>query len=362
MIDVLLREQGWQVEDRTKVILEVDTKQSDFKAQDYKNVTETLKNDFESRFADYLLLDSHGSPIAIVEAKRTSKDPILGQKQAEQYADDIKAQIGKDVFIFLSNGYEIRFWDRERYGPREVKGFFSQKDLERLRFQVENAQDLSGVGIDTGIVDRPKSIEITKRVIEHIQRGNRKALVVMATGTGKTRIAMAIIDILLKANWAQKVLFLADRKALRDQADDKGFKKFHLEESQLLLDELVDLMKYMAPEPRETIVIDMDGVIQERKVITFGLHEFPDSEMRIDEAFRDYIRANNKHYNAGQLNFIRAIQSVFAKKKHFEYAELFDPPFSNFRAGAPMPLFDEDELEGFIGICASLERELFAEA
>ncbi len=231
-IDVMLREQGWVVGDRTKVIVEVDTKQSDFRAQNYKTVSDTLRNDMDSKYVDYLLPDSAGAPIAIVEAKRTSKDPILtAQKQAEEYADDIKAQTGKDVFIFLSNGYEIWFWDRERYGPRIVKGFFSQKDLERLRFQVEKKKNLTDFDIDRKIIDRTKSIECTKRVLEHIQRGNRKALIVMATGTGKTRVAMAILDVLLKANWAQKVLFLADRKALRDQANDEGFKQFFSEEA-----------------------------------------------------------------------------------------------------------------------------------
>lgn len=231
-INVLLQEQGWIVGDRSIVITEVDTKQSDFRAQNYKTVSETLRNDLDSKYADYLLLDSAGAPIAIVEAKRVSKDPILAaQKQAEEYADDIKAQMGKDVFIFLSNGYEIWFWDRGRYGPRNVKGFFSQKDLERLRFQIEKRKTLTDFDIDRRIVDRTKSIECTKRVLEHIQRGNRKALITMATGTGKTRVAMAIIDVLLKACWAQKVLFLADRRALRNQAFDDGFKQFFPEEA-----------------------------------------------------------------------------------------------------------------------------------
>lgn len=231
-IDVLLKEQGWVVGDRSKIIVEVDTKQSDFRAQNYKTVAETLKNDMESKYVDYLLLDSHGAPIAIIEAKRTSKDPILtAQKQAEEYADDIKKQTSDDVFIFLSNGYEIWFWDRKRYGPRQVKGFFSQKDLERLRFQVEAKTKLTDVEIEGRIVDRSKSVECVKRVLEHIQKGNRKALIVMATGTGKTRVSMAIIDVLLKAGWAQKVLFLTDRRALRNQAYDDGFKRFFPEES-----------------------------------------------------------------------------------------------------------------------------------
>lgn len=90
--------------------------------------------------------------------------------------------------------------------------------------------ELGNIDVNSKIVDRPKSIEITKRVIEHIKRKS-KALVVMATGTGKTRVAMAILDVLMRTNRAQKVLFLADRKALRDQAYDEGFKKFFPEES-----------------------------------------------------------------------------------------------------------------------------------
>jgi len=229
MIDVLLFEQGWDVSDRSRVILEIDTKQSDFVRKDYRTVADTLKNDMESKYVDYLLLDSFGAPLAIVEAKRTSKDPHLGQKQAEMYADDIKRQTGKDVFIFLSNGYRIIFWDKERYSPRDVKGFYAQGDLERLRFQ--KTQDASSpVEVDTTIVDRTKGIECVKRVVEHLQHGHRKGLIVMATGTGKTRVAMAIIKILMEKGLVQKVLFLADRRALRDQAMNKGFKTFFPEE------------------------------------------------------------------------------------------------------------------------------------
>lgn len=236
MIDVMLKEQGWLVSDRTKVIAEADTKQSDFRAQNYKTVSETLRNDMESKYVDYLLLDMFQAPIAIIEVKRTSKDPILtAQKQAEEYANHIKAQTGKDVFIFLSNGYEIWFWDREHYGPRAVKGFFSRSDLERMRFQGITKKNLTDIEIDKGIVDRSKSIESTKRVLEHIQSGKRKALIVMATGTGKTRVAMAIINVLLRANRAQKILFLADRKALRKQACDDGFKQFFPEESKSMI-------------------------------------------------------------------------------------------------------------------------------
>jgi type I restriction enzyme R subunit len=231
LIDVLLREQGWDVTDRSRVILEIDTRQSDFVRKDYRTVAKTLKNDLESKYVDYLLLDSFGAPLAIVEAKRTAKDPRVGQKQAEEYADDIKRQTGKDVFIFLSNGDQIIFWDRERYSPRTVKGFYSQPDLERVRFQIASGEPRGPVEVDTSIVDRPKGIECAKRVVEHFHKGNRKALMVMATGTGKTRVAMAIIKILLSGKRVQRILFLADRRALRDQAMNKGFKVFFPEES-----------------------------------------------------------------------------------------------------------------------------------
>jgi type I restriction enzyme R subunit len=230
-IDVLLKEHGWDVSDRSKVIDEVDTKQSDFKKQLYKQVNETLKNDLESKYVDYLLLDSLGDPIAIIEAKRTSKDPTIGQKQAEQYADDIKAQTGKDVFIYLSNGYEIWFWDRERYPMRQIKGFHTQRDLERMNFQIQSANIEHDIEINKKIVDRQKSVEVSKRVVEHIRKGHRKALIVMATGTGKTRVAMAIIDQLMREGRVQNVLFLADRRELRKQAYEKGFMKFFPDES-----------------------------------------------------------------------------------------------------------------------------------
>jgi len=230
-IDVLLREQGWDVGSRSHIIPEVDTKQSDFNAGSYKTVSETLKNDLESKYADYLLLDSLGAPLAIIEAKRTSKDPQIGQKQAEQYADDIKSQTDRDVFIFLSNGYEIWFWDRQRYPPRQLKGFYARKDLERLRFQNEQIRDGAPFEVNTAIVDRPKSIENVKRVLEHLHKGHRKALIVMATGSGKTRVAMALIDALMQENRAHRVLFLADRKALRDQAWNKGFLEYFPQEA-----------------------------------------------------------------------------------------------------------------------------------
>jgi type I restriction enzyme, R subunit len=112
LIDKSLNLVGWDINNKSQILVEVDTKQSDFKINQYKFVSETLKNDLESKYADYLLLDDKGSPLAIIEAKRTSKDPFLtASTQAEEYAKDVKAQTGKDIFIFLSNGYEVWFWN-----------------------------------------------------------------------------------------------------------------------------------------------------------------------------------------------------------------------------------------------------------
>ena len=161
-IDVALEESGWKVKSRAMVIEELDTKQSNFKKRIYKVYKETYENELPSKYADYLLLDANGDPLAAIEAKKTSKDPIAGQKQAEEYANDIKSQTGKELFIFLSNGYEIWFWNKPFENPRLVKGFHSRDDLERIRFQNYAKKNFSDVSIKKEITDRPYQIESVK--------------------------------------------------------------------------------------------------------------------------------------------------------------------------------------------------------
>lgn len=233
LVNPELEKAGWNLKDRTRVVEEVDTKQSKFQKRDYKTIDETLRNDEDTAYVDYLLLDNAGSPLAVIEVKRTIKDPIVGQKQAEDYADDIKKQTDRDVFILLTNGYEIWFWNRPNESPRMVKGFHNREALERIRFQNFSKKDFHDVPIKSEIVDRPYQIEAVKRVLEGIDKGRKKFLIVQATGTGKTRVSMAIIDVLLRTNRAQKILFLADRKALRDQAFNDGFKVFFPNESKV---------------------------------------------------------------------------------------------------------------------------------
>ncbi len=185
----------------------------------------------QHEYADYLLLGRNELPLAIVEAKRTSKNARMGQRQADGYADNIKAKFGIEPFIFLTNGEDILFWDRQRYPPRLVYGFFERRDLERLFFQrQEAAKNLTDVRINPDIADRDYQAEAIRTILGGLQNGHRKFLLVMATGTGKTRTAMATIDCLLRAKRINTVLFLTDRKILRDQAyGKKGFQGFFTE-------------------------------------------------------------------------------------------------------------------------------------
>ena len=224
LIDKELERRGWNLNDKSQV-------EEEYLIRFSKSETNEVIND---RFIDYLLYDNVGDPIAIVEAKKWSRNPYEGKKQAEEYADYIKQKTGKDCFIFLTNGEEYWFWNRpEPY--RTVMGFFTQDELMRRRKQNESSHDPATMKINEKIIDRPYQIEAVKRVVEGLAKNKRKFLLVLATGTGKTRIAMAIIDLLINAEKIHKVLFLTDRIALRDQAygdlGNSGFKQFFLHES-----------------------------------------------------------------------------------------------------------------------------------
>lgn len=178
------------------------------------------------QYADYALLGDDGYPLAVVEAKKTSKDARIGQEQARQYAYNIHKNSGKDMpFVYYTNGHDIYFWDTEKYPPRKVYGFPTKKDLERMLFLRKNEKPLSQELINRDIAGRPYQIEAIRSVYEGLDKGKRKALLVMATGTGKTRTCVAMLDVLMRTNRVQKILFLVDRIALRNQALD-AFKEF----------------------------------------------------------------------------------------------------------------------------------------
>jgi len=172
----------------------------------------------QNQFADYVLLGSDGKPLAVVEAKRSSRDELAGKRQASDYADLIKAKTGIDPFVFLTNGKEIQFWDRDRYPPKKIGGFYTRDDLERLRHQKQYAIPLSDMAISPDTAGRDYQNEAIRRVTEGIDAAKRKFLLVMATGTGKTRTTIALVDTLLRSKRVQRVLFLADRRELVRQA------------------------------------------------------------------------------------------------------------------------------------------------
>jgi len=217
IIDTLLDKAGWNLNNLQDVVEEF---QIDGAGGYFSPLAQGGPILNPSGYSDYLLLDRAGDPLAIVEAKKTSRDPIAGKKQAEDYADNIKRIEEIEPFIFLTNGYEVWFWNRQNYAPSIVHGFFTRNDLERIRHQNNFRKNLHNIEIKPSIVDRDYQIEAIKRICEGLNRNRRKFLLVMATGTGKTRTAMGLVDVLMRAGWAERVLFLVDREALSKQAKD----------------------------------------------------------------------------------------------------------------------------------------------
>ena len=171
-------------------------------------------------YADYVLWDDNGNPLAVIEAKRTSVDAELGRQQAKLYADGLQTTHSHRPAIFYTNGFDIWLWDdAQGFPPRKLHGFYSKDSLQYLvNFQRAERRTLENLEIKESIVDRLYQIEAIKRVGERFANKHRKALVVQATGTGKTRVAIALTDLLIRAGWVKRVLFLCDRRELRKQA------------------------------------------------------------------------------------------------------------------------------------------------
>ncbi len=202
LIDMLLHEAGWKLDQERDREFEVTG----------------MPNNQGTGFVDYVLWGSDGLPLAVVEAKRTTKDPGSGQHQAKLYADCLERMTGQRPIIFYTNGYETYIWDDMRYPPRHAAGFYTKEELQRTINRRNTYSDLRTKSPDTSIVNRYYQKEAIRRVSESFQSKSREALLVMATGTGKTRTAIALVELLMRANWVKRVLFLADRNALVTQA------------------------------------------------------------------------------------------------------------------------------------------------
>ncbi len=212
-IDLDLKAMGWKLEGADSDV-----------AQEYK-VEDMAGKSSKKGFVDYVLFGKDGLPLAVVEAKRTSKDPNVGRQQAVLYADALEKKFGRRPMMFTTNGWETYFWDDTEGPQRRVSFIFSKDDLQRLMNRRSEKTDLSRIDIDDKITDRYYQKEAIRAVSEHISNGFRRNLLVMATGTGKTRTASSLTDVLSRGNYVTNVLFLADRTALVKQAKD-DFKNY----------------------------------------------------------------------------------------------------------------------------------------
>jgi type I restriction enzyme, R subunit len=217
LIDAALKEAGWESLRPEKELEYCVT-----------GMPLTKDNPKGNGFADYVLWDDNGLPLAVIEAKRSSKEASQGKHQSSLYADCLEKMHGQRPVIFYTNGYETYLWDDTFYPPRQVYGFFTKEELQWLIQKRQTRQDIRSFQVNKNIAGRYYQEEAIKRVAETFARkspqtqqvigGKTSALLVMATGSGKTRTAAALVELLFKGNWVKRVLFLADRNALVSQA------------------------------------------------------------------------------------------------------------------------------------------------
>lgn len=269
-IDLLLKEAGWPLN----------------QPQDREFEVSGMPNAQGKGFVDYVLWADDGKPLGLVEAKRTRRDPRVGQQQAKLYADCLEKQFGQRPLIFYSNGYDHWLWDDANYPPRVVQGFYKKAELELAIQRRTNRKSLAAAEINPAIVGRYYQTRSIRRIGEAFERDHdRKALVVMATGAGKTRTVIALADLLMRCNWAKRVLFLADRVALVNQAVN-AFKK-HLPDASP-----VNLVTEKEAEGRVFVSTypTMMGLIDDTKdgLRRFGVGHF--DLVIIDEAHRSVFQ------------------------------------------------------------------------
>jgi len=269
-IDLLLREAGWALD----------------QARDREFPVEGMPNQHGKGFVDYVLWGDDGMPLALVEAKRTKKSAEIGQQQAKLYADRLEAEFGQRPVIFYTNGYEHYLWDDASYPPRSVQGFYTKAELSLLIQRRTTKKALRDVTVNAAIVERYYQTRAIRRVSEALERDrDRRALLVMATGAGKTRTVIALCDLLMRANWVKRVLFLADRVALVNQAVG-AFKK-HLPDASpvnLVTEKATDGRVYVSTYP--TMMSLIDATVQGERRFGPGYFDL----VVIDEAHRSVYK------------------------------------------------------------------------
>ena len=220
-------------EDKTRtLIIDLDLERAGWhldREQDREYEVTGMPNDSGIGYADYVLWGDDGKPLAVVEAKKTTVDPAVGQQQAKLYADCLETMHGQRPVIFYTNGYETFLWDDLAYPPRPVAGFYKKDELASLIIRRAQRAPLDVSQVKDDIVERYYQKRAIGSIGEQFAQTRRKALLVMATGSGKTRTAIALVDLLQRAGWVKRALFLADRVSLVNQA--VGAFKAHLPQS-----------------------------------------------------------------------------------------------------------------------------------
>lgn len=269
-IDLLLHEAGWSLD---------QPRDREFPVTGMPNPTGT-------GYVDNVLWGDDGRPLALVESKRTRRDAREGQQQVKLYGDCVEARYGRRPILFYTNGYEHWLWDDTAHPPRQVQGFLKKDELELLIQRRASRKPLATVGVDERIVDRYYQTRAIRRLDDAFELDNlRKALLVMATGSGKTRLVIAAIDQLMRAGWVKRALFLADRVALVNQAI--GAFKHHLPHAapvNLVTDKDAEGRIYVSTYPTMVGLIDS----MRNGVRRFGSGHF--DLLVIDEAHRSVYR------------------------------------------------------------------------
>ena len=322
-IDLLLKEAGWALD-----------------AKNFEIEVSGMPNIQGVGFVDYVLWGDDGKPLALVEAKRTRKDPTAGQQQARLYADCLQAQYGQRPIIFYSNGYQHWLWDDASYPPRPVQGFFKKPELELLIQRRTSRKKLADAVISADIIERYYQNRAVRRIGETFEVDNqRKALLVMATGSGKTRTVIALADVLMRCNWAKRILFLADRVALVNQA--VGAFKTHLPDSSpvnLVTEKSTEGRVYVSTYPTMMGLID-DAADGQRR---FGVGHF--DLIIIDEAHRSVYQKYRAIFDYFDCLLVGLTATPKDEIDHNTYG-LFD-----LESGVPTDVYGLDEAvaEGYL--------------
>ncbi|MGF1748479.1 DEAD/DEAH box helicase family protein [Vibrio cionasavignyae] len=264
LIDIQLAQAGWDINDPDKVGMEIEV--------------EHQPTESGIGYIDYVLWDDDGTPLAVVEAKRSREHMQKGREQARYYAEGLAKQFNcPEPIVFYTNGYEICIWDTKQYNTyRQVFGFYSKESLKFLQYQYQHKEpNLELLNPNVDIAGRPYQIEAIKSVTSQLQNQRRKALIVQATGTGKTRVSIALVELLLRSCWVKRVLFLCDRKELRRQADG-AFKDF------------------LPSEPR-CVIGEKNKVDQSSRVFVSTYPGMMNRFSQLDVGFFDLIIADESH-------------------------------------------------------------------